>query len=213
MTEHDWFLAHHLKEGTDPDEEEEEEEDEDEETEGPKSKDIITITPMPVIENPGYFVIKDSWKVETTILRKCEEHSQNFQSLLWKTNIEQTVNLQLTDTIHKSLLSDHTGGEGTITANIKLILAHMEETYDKIYPKDIGNIMKTFTADFDGTTTVSTYFDPQQNCQKLIRTTKEPILAATMIRTSLGNFQRLPPYISKACKEWEEFEQEQENDD
>ena len=135
MTEHDWFLAHHLKEGTDPDEEEEEEEDEDEETEGPKSKDIITITPMPVIENPGYFVIKDSWKVETTILRKREEYSQQLQSFLCKTNIEQAVNFELIDAIPKSLLIDHTDDEGTITEDIKLVLAYMEETKDKITPQ------------------------------------------------------------------------------
>jgi len=104
------------------------------------------------------------------------------------------------DAIPKSLLSDHTDDEGTITVNIKLILAHMEETYDKICPKDISNIMKTFTAEFDGTTTLFMYFDWQQGCRKLLRTTKEPILVATMIRTSLGNFQRLP-YMSKACEE------------
>ena len=57
MTEHEWFLAHHLKEGTDPNEEEEE--DEDEETEGPKAK---AIPPMPVIDNPGYFKIDEKWK-------------------------------------------------------------------------------------------------------------------------------------------------------
>ena len=33
-----------------------------------------------------------------------------------------------------------------------------------------------------------------------------------MIRTSLEHFQRLP-CMSKACDEWEEFEQEQEKDD
>ena len=83
----------------------------------------------------------------------------------------------------------------------------MEETYDKIRPKDISRIMQTFTADFDGTTTVSIYCDWQQDCPKLLRATKEQILVATMIRTSLGHFQRLP-YMSKACKDWEEFEQE-----
>ena len=50
------------------------------------------------------------------------------------------------------------------------------------------------------------------NSRKLLRTTKEPIIVATMIRTSLEYFQRLP-CMSKACDEWEEFEQEQEKDD
>ena len=72
--------------------------------------------------------------------------------------------------------------------------------------------MQTFTSNFDGTTTVSTYFDRQQGCQKLLRSTKEPILVATMIGTSLGHFQRLP-YMSKACEDWEEFEQEMDDDD
>ena len=129
---------------------------------------------------------------------------------LWKTNIEHAVNLELTDAIPKALLSDHTDDEGTLTANVKHILDLMEETYDKIRPKDINNIMKTFNTKFDGTTTVSTYFDWQQGCKKLFRTTKEPILAATMIRTSLGHFQCLP-YMIKACEEWEEFELEQDN--
>ena len=43
MTEDDWILAHHTKEGTDPDDE--------------TSINAI-IPPMPIIENPGYFVIK-----------------------------------------------------------------------------------------------------------------------------------------------------------
>ena len=64
----------------------------------------------------------------------------------------------------------------------------MEETYDKIFPKDINNIMKMFNAELDGTTTVSTYFDRQQGWKKLLRTTKEPILTATMICTSLRHF-------------------------
>ena len=131
---------------------------------------------------------------------------------LWKTNIEHAVNLELTDAIPKALLSDHTDDEGTLTANVKHILDLMEETYDKIRPKDINNIMKTFNTEFDGTTTVSTYFDRQQSCKKLLRTTKEPILVATMIRTSLGHFQRLP-YMSKACEDWEEYEQEMDDKD
>ena len=131
MTEHDWFLAHHLKEGTDPNKEEEEE---DKETVGPKAK-AITIPPMPVIEKPGYYAIKESWKVETTILRKREEYSQQLQSFLCKTNIEQAVNFELIDAIPKSLLIDHTDDEGTITEDIKLVLAYMEETNDKITPQ------------------------------------------------------------------------------
>ena len=137
MTEDEWILHHHLKEGTDPDDDEE----------------GASIPPMPIIENSSYFIIKPTWTVETTILRNREEHSQQLQSFLWKTNIEQAINLELTDAIPKSLLSDHTDDEGTLTANVKLILYHMEETYDKIRPKDINNIMKTFNTEFDGTTT------------------------------------------------------------
>ena len=70
MTEHEWFLAHHLKEGTDPDEEE------DEETEGPKAK---AIPPMPVIDNPGYVEIEEKWK-EGEITRNRETQSQLLQS-------------------------------------------------------------------------------------------------------------------------------------
>ena len=79
---------------------------------------------------------------------KPKTHSQQLQSFLWKTSIEQAVNLELTDAIPKALLSDHTGDEGTLTANVTLILDHMEETYDKIRPKDINNIMKTFNTEF-----------------------------------------------------------------
>ena len=79
----------------------------------------------------------------------------------WKTNIDQAVNLELTDAIPKALLSDHTDHEGTLTANVTLILDHMEDTYDKIHRKDINNAMKTFNTEFDGTTTVYTYFDRQ----------------------------------------------------
>ena len=155
---------------------------------------------MPDIENPSYFVVKPTWTVETTILRKWEERSQQLQSFLLKTNIEQAVNLELTNAIPESLLSDHTDDEGTLTANITLILDHMEETYDKIRTKDINNILKTLNTDLDGPTTVSTYFDRQQGWKKLLRTTKEPILTDTMIRTSLGHFQCLL-YMSKACEE------------
>ena len=84
MTEDEWILHHHLEEGTDPDEEEEEA------TAGPTNK----IPRMSVIENHGYFVIKESWKIETTILRKREEHSQQLQSFLWKTNIEHDIPLE-----------------------------------------------------------------------------------------------------------------------
>ena len=155
MTEDEWILHHHLKEDTDPEDEE----------------DSETIPPIPIIENPGYFVVKPTWTVETTILRKREEYSEQLQLFLWKTNIEQVINLELTDAIPKSFLSDYTNVESTLAANIKLILDHMEETYDKIRPKDINNIMKTFYVEFDGTTTVSTYFDRQQGCKKLLRTT------------------------------------------
>ena len=124
---------------------------------------------MPVIENPGYFVIGEKWK-EGEIARNRETHSQQLQSFLWKTNIEQAVNLELTDAIPKALLSDHTDDEGTLTANVTHILDHMEETYDKIRPTDINNIMKTFNTEFVDTTTVSTYFDRQQGCKKLLRT-------------------------------------------
>ena len=54
-------------------------------------------------------------------MRKREEHSQKLQTFLWKTNIEQAIALELTDAIPKSLLSDYTDDEGTITANIQLI--------------------------------------------------------------------------------------------
>ena len=52
--------------------------------------------------------------------------------------------------------------------------------------------MKTLYAEFEGTITMPTYFDRQQGCKKLLRTTKEPILTATMIHTSLRHFQCLP---------------------
>ena len=141
---------------------------------------------MLIIENPSYFVIGEKWK-EDDISRAREIHPQKLQSFLWKTNIEQAINLELMDAIPKPLLNDHTDDEGTITASIKLILSHMEETYVKIRPKDISSIMQTITADFDSTTTMSTYFDRQQGCQKLLRATKEPIIVAAMVRTSLGH--------------------------
>ena len=46
MTEDELILRHHLKEGTDPDDKEE----------------GTAIPPMPVIENPGYFVTGERWK-------------------------------------------------------------------------------------------------------------------------------------------------------
>ena len=104
---------------------------------------------MPIIESPGYFIIEPTWTVQTTIMWHREEHSQQLQSFLWKNNIEQAINLDLSDAISKSLLTDYTDDEGTLTANIKLVLNHMEETDEKIFPKDINNIMKTFNADFE----------------------------------------------------------------
>ena len=56
MTEEDWILAHHTKEGTDPDD--------------ATAAINAIIPPMPIIENPGYFVVKTTWTVETTIIRK-----------------------------------------------------------------------------------------------------------------------------------------------
>ena len=193
--EDEWILHHHLKEGTDPDEEEE--------------GAVVKIPLMPVIENPGYFVIKLSWTAETTILRKREEHLQQLQSFLWKTNIEQAVNLELTHAIPKALIGHHTDIECTLTANIKLILDHMEETYDKIHPNDINNNTNTCNTLTQCPHTLIGN-RRQQGCKKLLRTTKESILTATMIRTSLGYFQRLP-YMSKACEEWEEYKLEQDN--
>ena len=107
MTKAEWVIAHHLKEGTDLDEEQEEEEEEDMTATAAKAK-VITIPPMSIIDNPGYFVIGEKWK-EGEIARKRETHSQKLQSFLWKTNIEQAVNLELTDAIPKSLLSDPKG--------------------------------------------------------------------------------------------------------
>ena len=63
-----WTNAHHAKEGTDLDDEST--------TTGPKAKPV---PPMPIIENHGYFIIEEKWKVETTIMRKREEHSQKLQ--------------------------------------------------------------------------------------------------------------------------------------
>ena len=79
MTLEQWTAAHHTKEGTDPDDEEEDPDDDNKEhpdSVGPKAKPV---PPMPIIENPGYFIIKGTWKVKTTIMRKREEHSQKLQ--------------------------------------------------------------------------------------------------------------------------------------
>ena len=182
MTEDELILHHHssTRRHWPPDEEEE----------------GAAIPPMPVIENPGYFVIGEKWK-EGEIAWNRETHSQQLQSFLWKTNIEQAVNLKLTNAIPKALLSDYTDDEGTLTANVTLILDHnMEETYDKIHPKDINNIMKTFNTEFDSTTTLSIYFDWQQGCKKLLRTTKEPILTAIQWSPPLSD-------ISSAYHTWE----------
>ena len=72
----------------------------------------------------------------------------------------------------------------------------MEETYDKIRPMDISDVMTTFNKEYDGITTFSTYYETQQFCRKLLKNTKEPIQTPTIIRTSLGHFQRLS-YIGK----------------
>ena len=198
MTDDDWILAHHTKEGTDPDD--------------ATAAINAIIPPMPIIENPGYFVVKTTWTVDTTIIRKREEHAQRLQSFLWKTNIEQAINLELSEAIPKALLSDYTDDEGTLTTRVNLVLTHLEDTYDKTRPKDINKILKTFTTDYDGVSSVSTYFLRQQECKKLLRKTKEPIQTATMIRTALGHFQRLP-YMGKACEEWEDYELIQDESD
>ena len=91
-TEDNWNTAHHQKLGTDPDDEPEEAAD--------------PIPDMPVIDNPGYFTIASSWK-KVRILQEREIHFQNIQSYyLWKTDIEQVINLELTEVIPKDLLSD-----------------------------------------------------------------------------------------------------------
>ena len=67
------------EQGTDPVEKSEEEEEETVTAGYKKAKaKAITIPPMPIIENPSYFVIK----LETTIHRKREIHTQKLQSFL-----------------------------------------------------------------------------------------------------------------------------------
>ena len=53
MDEEIWLQTHHAKEGIDSNA------DSDADTEGPKAK---AVPPMPVIENPGNFVIGEKWK-------------------------------------------------------------------------------------------------------------------------------------------------------
>ena len=86
---------------------------------------MIPIPDVPVIDNPGYFTITSSWK-EVRILQEREIHSQKLKSYLGKTNIEQAINLELTGALPKALLSNHADDEGTIIANTKTIISHME---------------------------------------------------------------------------------------
>ena len=161
-----------------------------------------TFPPMPTYNNPMRLDIDATWTEKRTV-REIYLHKENQEAYIWQLNLNQALTQCLKKAVPKELLMDLQDLDGVITHTPKEILAHLEDLYDRIRPKDIDAIMKDFNTPYDANSSVVTYLGKQQECQKLLKKTAEPISEATLIRVSFGSFQLLP-YMIDQCRLWED---------
>jgi hypothetical protein len=158
--------------------------------------------PMPNPTNPGMFVIDDNMSVIKHTRAK-ERYMQHLYTYSFKSNLVKAVLKDLSIAIPKALVTDIQDDSGTFTKTSLLdLLQHINTAFHQIRPKDISTIMETFNTPYDLTLTLAEYFKRQQECQKDLKDTLEPISTATMIRTSYAHFLALA-HMGQACDDWE----------
>jgi len=164
---------------------------------------IAALPALPTPAFPGLFTIDDAW-TDKRITKESEEYSQKLYHYLYKRNLERACLLDLNDAIPSALIADLQDNHGNLlNTSCTALLDYMEDMFGQLRPMDISSVLDTLGTPFDGTTTLAEYYKRQQHCQYLLEETREPISKATMIRTCLGHFQRLP-HMAEACDDWDD---------
>lgn len=165
------------------------------------------IPAVPTFANPGRFTLVDTWTDKERGVAKLL-HEQNAEAFLLASNIDRALVMLIKEIFNESIWADLNKGTTIGSSSlrnrhtIRVIRTHLENKFNKHRPVDIQSIMDKFTLEVDTAEPLEKYFERQQQCQHLLNDTSEPIRDASMKRTTIGHFFKIP-HLVRWVREYE----------
>jgi hypothetical protein len=166
-----------------------------------------SIPAIPTFPNPNRFTLIDTWTDKERGIAKIL-HEQSADAFLLATNIDKALVMAFKEIFNESIWADLNKG-ATIGSSslrnrhtVRQIRNHLELKFNKHRPVDIQSVMDNFVKEVDTAQPLEKYFERQQQCQLLLVETSEPIRDASMKRTAIGHFLKIP-HLVRCVREYE----------
>jgi hypothetical protein len=166
-----------------------------------------TIPAIPTFPNPGRFILNDAWTDKERGINKIL-HEQSADAYLLASNIDKALVMAFKEIFNESIWADLNKGTTIGSSSlrnrhsVRQIRNHLELKFNKHRPVDIQTVMDKFVMDVNTAQPLEKYFERQQQCQLLLVETSEPIRDASMKRTAIGHFLKIP-HLVRCVREYE----------